>query len=400
METIASPQTISPGRHSTAWAWAAALIASAAGVVGLVWRFTGGHAAADYGSYVPWGLWIAAYIALVGASAGAFAFAALIFTQRRVEHYRMAVLATLVALGAFAAGMANVWLDLGHPFRAWKMMTQTSFTSVMGWMAWFYVAYGIILVVGLVLTRKGRVPAFMERFGWVAFLFAVMFAGAEGALFGVVGARPLWESGLTPVMFLVEAGLLGLGLVAAAGVVFNMLERDLARKMGVALLVLLGLVVVFQWAEYTTALTAGVPAKAHAVEAVLTGPFWWVFWFVHLGLGIVVPGVILFTRLGNPLATGLAGALIAATGIAAKLNLVLSALTQESLEGITDAFTGPGLEAEYFPSLMEWLVWLGTLGMAGLIVLIGRRLLSGFFDTGDTGDTGDTQVTLSEEETR
>jgi protein NrfD len=362
------------------FAWGLAIAATIAGVVGVVWRFTGGHAAANYGSYVPWGLWIAAYVTLVGGSAGAFAFAALVFTQRKIEHYRMAVLGILVALGAFAAGMINVWLDLGHPLRVWKLMLETSFSSIMGLMAWLYVAYGVILAVGLWMALRGSVPRFMERFGWVAFLFAVMFAGAEGALFGVVGARPLWESGLTPVLFLVEAGLLGLGMVVAAGALFQFLDSGFAHRLGTILLSLLGVRLVLEWAEYSTGLLAAVPAKADAIKTILFGPYWWVFWIVHLVVGLVIPAAILLARRGDVVATGVAGFLIAITGISAKLNLILSALTQESIEGLADAFTGPGLETSYFPSLMEWLVWIGTLGMAGLIVLVGRRFLSPFFD--------------------
>lgn len=396
MNTVSSAPApaFSPGR-AVPFATIATGAALVAGIVGIIWRFGGGHAAAGYGSYVPWGLWIAAYISLVGASAGAFAYAAYLFTMRRVEQYRLAVLATVVALGAFAAGMLNVWLDLGHPMRAWKLLLQTSFGSVMGLMAWFYVAYGVILVVGIYLTRRGTVPVFMERFGWVAFLFAVAFAGAEGALFGAVGARPLWESGLTPVLFLVEAGLLGIGLVVAAGAVFRMLTADLARRLGVTLLILLGILVVLEWAEYSTALLAAVPAKEAAVQTILAGPYWWVFWFFHLGLGVILPGVLLLARPGHVVTTGLAGALIAAMGIAAKLNLVLAALSQEALEGITDAFTGPGLVTGYFPTTMEWLVWIGTLGLAGAIVLAGRRLLSPYFDSTES----QTVHAVTEEET-
>jgi hypothetical protein len=42
---------------------------------------------------------------------------------------------------------------------------------------------------------------------------------------------------------------------------------------------------------------------------------------------------------------------------------------------------------------MEWLVWIGTLGLAGLIVLGGRRMLAPYFD-------GRPAVTITEEETR
>jgi protein NrfD len=189
MTTLATPM---PGNEvkSQNWlqwvAWILTVVCLAAGAYGLYLRFTEGHAAANYGSYVPWGLWIAAYVALIGASAGAFGFAAVVFTLRKTEYYGLARLAMLVALGAFAAGMTNVWLDLGHPFRFWKLLVETSWTSIMGWMSWFYVIYGLILVVGLFLTRNGVIPKFMERFSWLAFLFAIAFAGAEGALFGVV----------------------------------------------------------------------------------------------------------------------------------------------------------------------------------------------------------------------
>ncbi len=378
-------------------AWVLTGICTALGLVGLVWRFVGGHAAANYGSYVPWGLWIAAYVALVGASAGAFAVGALIFTQRRREYYPIAILSMLVALGTFAAGMTNVWLDLGHPFRAYKLMLDTEFGSVMGLMAWLYTAYAIILVVGLVATRHGNVPKFLERFAWVAFLFAIVFAGAEGALFGVVGARPLWESGITPVLFLVEAALFGLALVVAAAAVFGMLTKDVARRFGLALLALLGVLLALEWAEFSTGMSASVPAKEDALRTILTGDYWWVFWILHLGLGVVLPAALLLWGRSKVAWVGIAGALIAMMGIASKLNLVLPALAQEEIEGLEDAFHGSGLTTSYTPSAMEWLVWFGTLGLVGLIVLIGRHFMKGAHGTPKQPDVQpDDELTASE----
>jgi molybdopterin-containing oxidoreductase family membrane subunit len=359
----------------------------ALGAVGLVWRFVGGHAAANYGSYVPWGLWIAAYVAFVGASAGAFALSALILTTRQTTHYRLAILAMLVAFGTFAAGMTNVWLDLGHPFRAYKLLFDTEFGSIMGVMAWLYTIYALVLLVGLFATRHGHIPEFLKRFSWLAFLFAIVFAGAEGALFGVVGARPLWESGLTPVLFLVEAALFGIALVAVAAAVFGVLTPDSARHMGVGMLVLLAILVVLEFSEYSTGLIAAVPAKEEALRTIIAGDFWWVFWFLHLGVGVVVPAVLLLRGRSKVMVVGIAGALIGSMAIASKLNLVLPALAQEEIKGLTEAFHGPGLATEYFPSVMEWMVWVGTLGLAGLIVLLGHRFMRGAFGTTRADDT-------------
>jgi protein NrfD len=360
------------------WAWVVAWVLAVAsfgvGLYGLYIRFVEGHAAANYGSYVPWGLWIAAYVALVGMSAGAVGLAAIILSFRLTHYYGLARLAMLAALGAFAAGMMNVWLDLGHPLRAWKLMTQTSFSSIMGWMAWFYAIYGLLLVAGLFFTRKGIIPPLMQRLAFLVFLFAVLFAGAEGALFGVIGARAVWESGLTPILFLIEGGLFGLGLVALVAYIFDQLPADAARGIGRAMLMLLGILLVLEWAEYSTGLYASVPAKSSTLTTILTGEYWWVFWIFHVALGIVVPGLLLLFAQGRQWATAVAGGLIAAMALAAKLNLVVPALAREELEGLAHAFTGPGLTFHYLPSTMEWLVWLWTLGLGALVVLIGYQI--------------------------
>lgn len=374
MTTLASTHFDQPSprqRWAQPLAWLLALACCAAGVYGLMLRFDQGHAAAAYGSYVPWGLWIAAYVAFIGSSAGAFALAAAILMLRQEKYYPVARLAILVALAAFAVGMTNVWLDLGHPLRAWKLLLQTSWTSIMGWMSWFYVIYGLILLLGLVASIRGKIPPFVQRLAFLAFIFAVIFAGAEGALFGVVGARAVWESGLTPVLFLAEAGLFGVGLVMITAFIFNQLSPAIASRLGTITLVLLGVVIVLEWAEYSTGLYAAVPAKSATLWTILIGPYWWVFWGLHLGLGIMAPALLLLFNRGNVLLTGVAGALVAGMGLATKLNLVIPALAQEELEGLANAFTGPGLTFAYFPSQMEWLVWLGTLGLGGMIVLLG-----------------------------
>lgn len=357
--------------------WGVAVVVFIVGLYGLYLRFTQGHAGANYGSYVPWGLWISAYTMLVGASAGAFGLAAVIFMFRLEPYYRLARLSLLIALGAFAGGMLNAWLDLGHPWRAWELFFQTSATSIMGWMAWFYTIYGILLLAGLWLTRNGVIPKFMTRFAVLAFFFALTFAGAEGALFGVVGSRPVWESGLTPILFLVEGALFGVGLVTACAYIFDELTAVTARRLGQTMLALLAVLVVLEWAEYSTGLYAAVPAKSFTLQTIISGQYWWVFWILHIGLGIVVPGLILlFNRSQQLWLTATAGALVAAMGLASKLNLVVPALAQEELKGLAGAFTGPGLIFTYAPSLMEWLVWGWTIALGGLVVLIGYRLFA------------------------
>ncbi len=358
--------------------WVVAGIGFLVGLYGLYDRIVSGHAHAAYGSYVPWGLWVAAYTMLVGASAGAFVLAAVIFISRREAWYPVGKVSLLVALAAFAGGMLNIWLDLGHPERLLRLYYATNPFSMMGLMAWFYLLYGILLIVMIVRAWRGQFNGLLRNLSFLAVPYAVLFAGAEGALFGVVGARPMWESGLTPILFLVEGGLAGVAIATLGNFVLERLESDQATVLGRVMLALLALVVLFEWAEFSTGLYAGIPAKAQALRTILFGPFWWVFWLVHLGLGVVIPILLLVFRGQSRGTVALAALLVAIAAITTKLNLVIPALAQEELKGLAAAFTGPGLTFSYFPTLPEWLLLVWTISLAALVFLLGNQWLPKF----------------------
>ncbi len=113
-------------------------------------------------------------------------------------------------------------------------------------MIWLYVAYFLLLVVmlwlalrpglvgcgrgagfraelcsALVLGRRevsetslSRDRRLLRILGAIGIPFTIAFHGGEGALFGVVGARPYWHGGLTPIVFLVGGLTSGGALLA------------------------------------------------------------------------------------------------------------------------------------------------------------------------------------------
>ncbi|GAB4536408.1 MAG: polysulfide reductase NrfD [Anaerolineales bacterium] len=355
--------------------WAIAGLAFVVGLYGLYDRFAFGHMNTGYGSYVPWGLWIAAYTMLVGASAGAFATSAVALISGKDEWIKFARFGLLVALGAFAAGMLNVLLDLGHPERILRLYFANNPFSMMGLMAWFYLLYGLLLVFMIWKVWSGQIDGLLSKLAYLSVPFAILFAGAEGALFGVVGARPLWESGLTPAMFLLEGALSGLSLVLLANWIVGWLNADQSRFLGRVLLSLLAVLVIFEWAEYSTGLYAGIPAKVNVMRNILFGPYWWVFWLVHIVAGVVLPLLLLFFQPDNAKTTALAAGLVALTAIAAKLNLVIPVLASPELQGLERAYSGPGLVFDYFPTMPEWILFVWTVSLAALIFLAGYQFL-------------------------
>jgi Ni/Fe-hydrogenase subunit HybB-like protein len=59
--------------------WAAWIALAIIGGIGIVERLLTGHRFAAYTSYIPWGMWVAAYIYFIGLSAGAFLLSSLVY---------------------------------------------------------------------------------------------------------------------------------------------------------------------------------------------------------------------------------------------------------------------------------------------------------------------------------
>lgn len=359
--------------------WVLAAVAFFVGGVGVVQRVLTGHVEAAYGSYVPWGLWVGIYTMLVGMSAGAL-FLVSVILGLRIERLAGIVRPALtVAVATFGGGILAVWLDLGDPLLAWRLYLATGFTSIMGWMAWFYAAYAVVLaILAWLVIWRGQTSASpaVQRLGVLGALLAIVFAGSEGALFGVVGARDFWHSGLTPILFLVEGALSGIALVTVVALLFGLATEQVARILGRVVLGALLAAIVVEFAELSIGIYASIPAYASSVELVLSGPYWWAFWIIHALLGVAVPLVLLVFGPGRRIAIAGATALIAATALSTKLNLVIAAQAVPEFEELRTAYTGPGLRFDYFPTLMEWLVALWILAVVAIVVLVGHWVLS------------------------
>lgn len=393
-------------------AWSLASVGFLIGLVGMFQRITGGHQIANYGSYVPWGLWVAAYIYLIGLSAGAFLLSTLVYVFRVKRLQRIGKLALFTALITLFAAMILVWVDLGHPMRAWRLLFRTHFTSMMGWMAWFYTSYFALLLVELWFAMRADMVASRDEPGLKGWLcraltfgrndvsvaaverdqrilrilgsigvpLAIAFHGGVGALFGVVGARPFWHGGLTPIAFLIGALASGGALLAFLTAIWGPGVGSAEHRSTVVLLgqLVLGLVVfdlLLEWAEFSTGLFSSVPSLTESIRNIMFGPYWWAFWIIHLLIGSAIPIGLLALRSRSVNAVAWAGALVSATFLTVRLNIVLPGLSVEELDGLKGAFFGPGLNFDYFPSVAEWLVFIWAVSLAGLLFLIGYALL-------------------------
>lgn len=374
------PAAPAPGLRRALWVvWGVAL---ALGAVGLWQRVTQGHLPAGYGSYVPWGLWVALYFHGVGIAGGVFALGAGGFILDVPGLRSRAALRTtiLLSVAALLPGLLAVGLDLGHMDRAAAIFTRPRFSSMMAFNAWMYNAYLVLALGAWALSFKAQ-SLWLKPLLCGALLFSLLFPSQSGAFFGVVDAKPYWHSALLPILFLVSALTAGAATLLAVRALQAALrgasgaEEDAERAVALRLLRLvalggLALYFVLEFAEFSIGLW-NPHQPSGPLELVLWGPYWWVFWGVHLLLGGVVAGALLLSARPR---LQLAGALLAAVClVTGRLNVLIPGQAVAELQGLQAAFHHPRLSYIYHATLMEYLVAFALLAVGMAVFFVGRR---------------------------
>jgi molybdopterin-containing oxidoreductase family membrane subunit len=352
------------------------------GAWGLYDRMTFGHANANYGSYVVWGLWVAMYLFFAGIAAGGFMLASLDLLFRMPAFKGTGRIALWASLVSLAAGLTSIGLDLGHMERIWKVYLQGNPQSVMFQMVWGYSIFGLVMLAALIISIRSPESRWLRLVMGAGLLIALFVSGAVGALLGVQAARPFWHVGLFPVQFPVFSLASGAAMLLVLLAFFG--PKDDANRpaqiwtLSWLSVALIGVKLYFMWADYSQSIYGNVPQNVGAVKEVLFGEYWWAFWILQILIGSLIPAALLsFKKLvtGRALLAGWMGVLVLSGYAVARALIVFPALTIPEIDALAHAFSGPHLTFEYFPSLMEWAITAGTVGMATLGVLLGQDLL-------------------------
>lgn len=182
-----------------------------------------------------WGWEIPVYLFLGGMVAGMMVFAGLAMLKAaRGEDTRnfFSLQTPLLAFVLLNVGMLALFLDLEHKLYVWAIYVTFMPLSPMAWGSWvLLIVYAILLVSALIrlpeawpwigralpvtrsasdwfLSRPGR----MSALGWINIVFGVAVGVYTGILLNTMVARPLWNTTVLPVLFLVS----GLSAAAAA----------------------------------------------------------------------------------------------------------------------------------------------------------------------------------------
>ncbi len=330
---------------------------------------------------VPWGQLITVDIFFIGLSAGAIVVSALSYVLKREEYKPIGRIAVFVGLLIFAGAMVSVVLDLGRPEKFWRPFAWgflNNPSSMFAFNSIWYSGYLLLMIVylWLVLENKHRLAAII---GTIDVLWAMGVHSFTGAIFGLIGTREVMASPVKPFEFIAAAITSGTALLTLVVLAtFRYTRRPLDKKIVAALGRMLSIVIIvlFVMVFFDKLTHIYFPAR-EGVLFLFSGPYWWLFWVFQIGLGIVLPLVILFHPRANKSVKGIviacSSVVVGVLGERAAIVIPGTAEVQPLFPGQIQGIWGT---TGFFPiTLWETLLTLGIVCLVALLFVLGLKYL-------------------------
>jgi Ni/Fe-hydrogenase subunit HybB-like protein len=334
---------------------------------------------------VEWGLLIAAYVAFAVMTSG-LCLASSLGTVFKIERFRpLERRHVILAVLSLTAAFGIIILDLHFPIRLiFGAALSPSPASPMWWMGVAYGAYFAILLVETWSMFFGR--AIIHQWACTAAaVMAVIAPTTLGAVFGVIGAKAMWNGIFTPALMLASAFLAGtalLSIVLPLAVRFNRPGATRARELGIpALRILLAAGLLIVTLLVARSVVAGLLGETRGLReatiSLIAGPFAPAFWGMRVAIGIVLPAVLLaLPRTRTPMGLFAAGSAALLGVFADRLLFVVAG--QATPVSAASGTVSYGF-AVYIPSAVEVFVVAGAAAFVAAAYTLAERYL----DLGD-----------------
>ncbi|MEG8946070.1 NrfD/PsrC family molybdoenzyme membrane anchor subunit [Rosettibacter firmus] len=251
-----------------------------------------------------WGWEIPVYLFLGGMVAGMMIISGyFLFSKRYKETTCACYTLPLISLILLSAGMFSLFLDLEHKLYFWRLYTTFRIKSPMSWGAWILIlVYPVIIAnflmgppdfivrkfpkINLITTFINERPRLIQNIGIANMLLGGSLGIYTGILLSTMGSRPLWNSSILSILFLVS------GLSTAAAFVHmiakNVFERELLAKADNGFLIIELFVIMLLLVGLSTSSAVHISAA----KLLISGEYAPQFWTFVIGTGIIIPLII------------------------------------------------------------------------------------------------------------
>ena len=271
------------------------------------------HTVYDVAHAVPWGRKVSLYIWTKSIAAGAFLLSTLGVALGLVpDNPLLTWMAPMLALLFLGLTTYLLIADLKRPERFYTILLRPQ------WRSWLTIGAYILLVYGALVGLSVLAAIFgatgLRHFLlWPGGIAAVLAAIYTGFLFGQAKGRDLWLSPALPMHLLVQALLAGAAILAIVGVVVASNPPTKILLHDVLLWSLLANIFIILVGELW--MPHGTQDAARAAKLLLRGPYRRHFWGVVVGLGHVLPVVLLVVVPAAPIGVTFLASVCALIGL-------------------------------------------------------------------------------------
>jgi predicted membrane protein len=273
---------------------------------------------------------IVLYPLITGIVAGAFIVSSMYHVFRIQNLKPLAGFSLLFAFAFLTCAAVPLLVHLGQPGRAMSMFLTPNPTSAMAGFGYFYVAYGLLLILEIffiyrpVLVARHQASSGFKRIFYlvlsmasdnlseealaldrkiIKFLavigipMAVALHGYVGFIFGGLKANPLWATPLMPVIFLLSACVSGLaGIILAYVILMKISGREIDPGCMRSSVKFLGGFFILNFSfEMLEVFSHGYMADSHwpMLHSLLWGPLYNSYWIWQVMVLSIIPLILL-----------------------------------------------------------------------------------------------------------
>jgi len=366
-------------KPSAIWLVLSFLVA-AVSIYGMYQVFLNGQEA-SYGisREVPWGILIIGYSFLVGISAGTAIIGSLAHVFKVSAFHVMSKRVALVSLAALIGAFFIIFWELAGPYqlqtlRLLKYYTNFEITSPIWWMVTLYMIELPLLAIEVyfLMSKKHESAFFASLFG----LFLGVIAYSTLAfVFASNATRPLWHSTSFSLFFIISATAAGASVVLMMIFLSGRGEILKTNVSALSKMLFLGLCLMFfvdTWNVFLNTYGAQSELDATMKLFIGNGPLANNFYYFELGLGIVLPAVLLvISGFKSPLFSALAGLFMVIGMFFSRFDTIVGGqlLSRPSTRMDFTLHT-------YHVSNSELSIFIGGLGVAALVFFLGEKFFN------------------------
>jgi tetrathionate reductase subunit C len=245
------------------------------------------------------GTLIAIYFYLTGLSAGSFIISTLSYGFGFERFKPLGKIGIVIATLLLMAAPMFLLAHSGQKLRVWHLFVYLNFTSPITWGSFLLILYPInCLVYGYFMFRGHK--RLTRVFGLIGIPLALMVHGYTGFILAFGKARPLWNSSIMPLLFLVSAVVSGIAMMLLVSFIrdrfftkAHIVNTDILN----ALARMLGWCLVFDlFLTATETLVHGISHSGaqESVALMMTGSFAGLFLVLENLIGKAIPLVVVF----------------------------------------------------------------------------------------------------------